>query len=159
MSITSSIVTIEGAQRDGRRWVREVHSDGQGVAAIIDYLGASNAGATAQTTANARATNLNESLADAEFEAKRLIDATPLPLRWQTGAQLLARIREAYRRFSQVELARLARWVLNRILDGTVTDQQLQNAFGLTAPQWTALKARMQIIADDQTVIDAAVGE
>jgi hypothetical protein len=160
MSITSSVVTVESvAQRDGRRWVREVHSDGQGVAAIIDYLGASDASSTAQGIANTRATSLNVSLGDAEFAAKRLINASPLPLRWQTGAQLLARIRAAYRQYSQAELARLARWVLARIVDGTVTDLQLQNAFGLTGPQWVALKARMQTLADDQTAIDAAVGE
>jgi hypothetical protein len=34
MSITSSTVTVEHAQVDGRRWVRETHSDAEGVCFI-----------------------------------------------------------------------------------------------------------------------------
>ena len=159
MSITSSVVTIEGSQIDGRRWVREVHSDAQGVAQITDYLGASNVATTAQATADARALLLNVSLADAEFAAKTLVDRSPLPLRFQTTAQFIARIRAAYGRLSKVDLARLAAWILNRILDGTVTDTQLQNAFGLTAGQWTTLKTKMQTLVANQVAVDAAVGE
>lgn len=159
MSITSSIVTIEGPQIDGRRWVREVHSDAIGVAQIVDYLGPNNVATTAQATATARALVLNVTLADVEFAVKILVDVSPLPLRWQTAAQFIARIRAAYRNFNKADLARLAKWVLNRILDGTVTDSQLQNAFGLTSAQWTALKGRMQALATEQTAIDAAVGE
>jgi hypothetical protein len=159
MAITSSVVSFSVAQKDGRIWVREVHSDATGVGATDDYLGASDAQSTAQATANARALVLNVTLADAEFATKRLVNASPLPLRWQTAAQLLARIRAAYKSSSTVQQARLAKWVLARIVDGTVTDLQLQNAFGLTGAQWTALKARMQTLADQQTAIDAAVGE
>ncbi len=159
MSITSSVVTIEGPQIDGRRWVHEAHSDAQGVAALVDYLGASDVATTAQATANARALILNVKLADAEFVTKTLVDASPLPLRWQTAAQFIARIRGAYHIFDKANLARLAAWILNRILDGTVTDLQLQNAFGLTLAQWTALKARMQALASEQAAVDAAAGE
>lgn len=159
MAITSSVVSFSVAQKDGRIWVREVHSDATGVGSIIDYLGASDAQTTAQGIANTRATALNVSLADAEFAVKRLIDASPLPLRWQTGAQLLVRIRATYKQLTRADLARLAKWILARILDGTVTDLQLQNAWGLTAAQWVTLKAKMQALADQQTAIDAAVGE
>jgi hypothetical protein len=159
VSITSSVVSFGVAQKDGRIWVREVHSDATGVGTILDYLGASDAATTAQGIANTRAAILNVTLGDAEFETKRLIDASPLPLRWQTGAQLLTRIRNKYKLLSRGDLAKLAKWILKRILDGTVTDLQLQNAWGLTAQQWTTLKAKMQTLSDDQTVIDAAVGE
>lgn len=159
MSITSSVVTIEGAQKDDRHWVREVHSDAIGIAQIVDYLGASDAATTAQATANGRALVLNVALADAEFAAKRLIDASPLPLRWQTAAQFIARIRAAYQAFGKADLAHLATWILRRITDGTVTDNQLQAAFGLTSGQWTTLKARMQTLSNEQTDIDSSAGQ
>lgn len=159
MSITSSVVTIEAAQKDGRRWVHEAHSDAIGVAQLVDYLGSSDVASTAQATANARALVLNIVLADTEFAAKRMIDASPLPLRWQTAAQFIARIRAAYKSFGKVDLARLATWILHRITDGTVTDAQLQAAFGLTSGQWTTLKARMQTLANEQADIDSAAGQ
>jgi hypothetical protein len=159
MAITSSVVTVEHAQIDGRRYVREVHSDAQGVAAQIDYLGPANAQTTAQSVANARALILNVTLADEEVLGKVEIDATPLPLRFQTAAEFLQRIRDIYRHLSREQLARLARWITRRIDAGDVTVAQLRNAWGLTLAQWNALETRMRALRTNIEAVDAAVGE
>ena len=159
MSITSSVVTVEHAQVDARRWVRETHSDAIGVAQIIDYLGASDAATTAQGIANARVAGLNESLADAEAREKCSIDANPVPFRWQTAGEFLDRLRAVYRNLSREQLARLATWITKRLDAGDVTATQLRNAFGLTAGQWTTLEAKMRALRAHWEAIDAAAGE
>lgn len=156
MSITSSVVTLGNALVDGRKYVREVHSDASGVAATIDYL---SGFVDYQAVANARALVLNVQLADDECVLKIGIDATPLPLRFQTAAQFLDRLRAIYKNGSRVELAKLARWVTRRIDDGTVTAAQLRTAFGLTSGQWTTLENKMRALRANQDAIDAAVGE
>lgn len=155
--ITSSVVTIGHAQIDGRKYIREVHSDASGVAATIDYLGA--AGLDYQAIADARAAILNGSLADDEATAKIGIDATPLPLRFQTAAQFLDRLRAIYKSGSKADLAKLARWITRRLDDGHVTVSQLRTAWGLTLAQWNALEARMRTLRTNQEAVDAAAGE
>ena len=159
MAITSSVVTVEHAQIDGRRWVREVHSDATGIAQIVDYLGASNAATTAQGIANARVATLNAQLAEAEARQKFGIDANPVPFRWQTAGEFLDRLRAFYRQATREQLARLARYVTRRIDDGSVTVAQLRNAFGLTTPQWTTLEAKMRALRAHWEAVDAAAGE
>jgi hypothetical protein len=70
----------------------------------------------------------------------------PLVLRHATSAQLAAAFRERYRDSRGLEAGRLSRWLLDRIADGTWTDNQVRNAFGLTVTQYNAMKTRM--IAD-----------
>ena len=159
MSITSSVVTVEHAQVDGRRWVREVHSDAIGVAQIVDYLGASNAATTAQGIANARVAGLNVQLADAEAQAKIADDRNPVPFRWQTAGEFLDWLRAVYRNLSREQLARLATWITKRLDDGSVTATQLRNAFGLTAGQWTTLEAKMRALRAHWEAVDAAAWE
>ena len=82
-----------------------------------------------------------------------------LTLKYATGAQLAAAFRERYQRSTREECARLASWLLARIADGTWTDTQVRNAFGLTTPQYTTLKAKMQTLADHWAAVNAAQGE
>jgi hypothetical protein len=66
-----------------------------------------------------------------------------LTLRHATSAQLAAAFRERYRDARGLEAGRLSRWLLDRIADGTWTDAQVRNAFGLTVQQYNNLKARL----------------
>jgi len=159
MAITSSAVSVENPQIDGRRWVAEAHSDAVGVCARLSYLGQSDATSTAQGIANARAALLDAQLADAECLDRVQIDATPLPLRFQTAAQFVDRLRSFYRSLDREDLARLARWVTRRIDDGTVTVAQLRNAWGLTVGEWATLESKMRTLRAQIEAIDAAVGE
>lgn len=77
-----------------------------------------------------------------------------------TASQLGAAFRARYRDAVGVESARLARWLLARIADGTFTDAQCRAAFGgLSAAQWGAVKTRMQSRADRLTAAEAEIGE
>jgi hypothetical protein len=68
MSIVSSTYEIDAhVQADGRRYVREFHTDSGGAVHVVEYLSAD--GANYQATANSRAAAIAESLADEEAEA------------------------------------------------------------------------------------------
>lgn len=82
-----------------------------------------------------------------------------LTLRYATAAQLAAAFRERYQNSSREDCARLAAWLLARIDDGTWTDVQVRNAFGLTTPQYTAMKTRMENLRDHWAAVQAAQGE
>jgi len=56
-----------------------------------------------------------------------------------------------------MEVGRLSRWLLNRISDGTWTDTQVRNAFGLNVTQYNNLKTRLSEKATwyDSVIADA----
>lgn len=68
MSIVSSTYQLDThAQIDGRRYVREFHTDSEGVEHRVEYL--ADVGTDYQAVANARASAIAESLAEKEAEA------------------------------------------------------------------------------------------
>lgn len=82
-----------------------------------------------------------------------------LNLKHATKTQLANAFRERYRNSSQVECARMATWLLNRIDDGTFTDAQVQSAFGLSAGQYTQMKNRFTNLRTAYNAVIAAQGE
>lgn len=83
----------------------------------------------------------------------------PLTLKHATSVQLAAAFRERYRNATGLEAGRLARWLLDRITDGTWTDTQVRNAFGLNATQYNALKTRLTTKATRYDAVIADAGE
>lgn len=82
-----------------------------------------------------------------------------LALKHATNAQLAAAFRERFRNASGLECGRLSRWLLNRIADGTWTDMQVRNAFGLTVTQYNNLKTRLTEKASRYDAVMADAGE
>lgn len=82
-----------------------------------------------------------------------------LTLRYATLSQLGAAFREKYRNSSREECARLAKWLLARIADGTFTDTQVRNFFGLNTTQYNALKTKMTNLVANWDAVQAAAGE
>lgn len=80
-------------------------------------------------------------------------------LQHQTAAQFAARLRERFRNANREEAARLAKWILDHLEAGDFTDAQIRNAFGLTAGQWTTLKAKMTTLRTNYAAVQAAAGE
>lgn len=80
-------------------------------------------------------------------------------LRHATLAQLGAAWRERFRSASGIEAYRLARWIMARIADGTVTETQVRNFLGMTAAQWTTAKAKYQDWAAKYDAMQAAGGD
>lgn len=82
-----------------------------------------------------------------------------LALRHATSAQLAAAFRERFRDAKGLEAGRLSRWLLDRISDGTWTDNQVRNAFGLTVTQYNNLKTRLETRAARYDAVMADAGE
>lgn len=83
----------------------------------------------------------------------------PLLLKHQTPQQFIQRFREAYRNGERERVIQLARFIQARIAAGDFTDAQARTAFGLSAIQWNALKAKMKTFTDADAVTRSAVGE
>ncbi len=77
----------------------------------------------------------------------------------QTPAQLAARFREAYRNATKEQAAKMAYWLIERILAGDFTDAQVRAAFGLTTTQYAAMKARATTLHDQYAAVQNARGE
>lgn len=82
-----------------------------------------------------------------------------LTLKHATLAQLGAAFRQRFRDSEGLETARLAQWLIDRIQDGTFTETQVRNFFGLTLAQWNTLKAKVQDWRDKRVALLAARGE
>lgn len=83
----------------------------------------------------------------------------PIILKYATLTQLGNAFRERYRTARGAEAAKLARWLLARIADGTFTDTQVRNFFGLTVTQYNEMKTRMQALANALNSVVAGAGE
>ena len=149
-------ISVGHAQKDGRKFVLEVHSDAQGEFARIEYL--AEDGVDYNAIATARNVMLLASAAEQEFQTAIDDDIMPV-LRFQNASALATRMREAFRNRNREPLVQLARWIVNRITAGDMTDTQVRNAFGLTAPQYNVLKNRMTTLRDALNAVEGAAGE
>ena len=153
MSIVSSTFVLDGqAQRDGRTYCREQHTDNIGRVHVREYLsavGADNAAilaAFAITLATIlqlreQQNNLNQSsIAQWTFD-------------YNTVAQMGTALRAAYLIATGIRAAQLAIFVTQ------ATNLQIQNAFGVTSAQATNIQARAQTIVDRYNATLAVVGE
>ena len=156
MTIVSSSHVLGTVQRDGRRYVTEDHVDQLARHYLLEYLAAAAADYVAIRTA--RAAVLSQQLIDAEIQAALRVDANPT-LEYATKTDFAPVMREAYRHAVREECAYLANWIINRVTDGWVTEAQVQSAFGLTAGQWTTLKAKMIALRNNYLAVQAAAGE
>jgi hypothetical protein len=156
MAIVSSTCALGHPQADGRRYVAESHTDSAGGVHRREYGPVGEVDYAAILAARAQA--LGAELAEVEAGLAFEQDAAPV-LVHQTAVQLAARFREAYRNASDIRQARMATWLLARIVAGHFTDAQVRNAFGLTVTQYNNLKARMTTLRDQYAAVMAARGE
>jgi len=82
-----------------------------------------------------------------------------LALQHQTLAQACDKLRQRYKTAGREEAARIAKFVLDHIEAGGVTDLQVRNTSGLTAGQWTTLKAKMTNMRGNYEAVQTAAGE
>lgn len=143
-------------QKDGRCYVVEKHTDSLGNVYPIEYGPVGKI--DYQTVMDARAVQMGIQIADQEADALWSNGVWKAPTQ-QTGAELAARFRAAYKDASQLRAAQMAWWLIERITAGDITDAQARNAFGLTLAQYTPLKARMTTLHDQYAAVMAARGE
>lgn len=137
MPIVSSVIVDNALQKDGRRWIREHHTDHVGVVRAVQYLAA--AGFNTATAMAARVAVLDAEMTQNEIAtniAGILIDGrnAPVSLVYSTVAQNRAALRAAYQLASRVEAIMIADFL------ASLTDAQLASLFGMTAAQVTTLK-------------------
>lgn len=156
MTIVSSTAAAGHAQKDGRRYVQEIHTDHLGAEHRYEYLAAQDA--DIQSILTTRAGALAILLAEREYREHIETDGWSA-LEHQTGAQFAARFRAEYQSASKARCAYLAWWIIRRLANGDVTDAGVRNAFGMTVTQYNAFKARMQTLHDHWAAVLAATGE
>jgi hypothetical protein len=158
MPIVTSVVLEDLPQADGRRWIREQHTDQVNRLHVRSYLVA--AGVNVSDTFPATTALLNQSLKEWEFaENLGLIYArgdlaTPV---WThlTLPEAGGPMREAYRQAVQAEA-----YALGAFLD-TLTNAQLATMFGYGNPssQLTNLRSKVAAFRTKWHEYLAAVGE
>lgn len=137
MSIVSSVLLTEGAQKDGRAWVQETHTDNIGLKYVIRYLAA--VGLDTATVLAARAITLADDIANAEIAANVAAvvangSLAVLAFNYSTAAQGRTALRAAYLTATRVDAIMIGDFL------STLTDAQLQAAFSMTAGQVTTLR-------------------
>jgi hypothetical protein len=149
MPIVSSVTEDVSPQKDGRRYVRERHTDHVGVDHVRIWL--ANADADLPAALAEYAAVLPGMLRDAEIQknidlaktegslAKPYITAVHMTVP-EGGAAL----REYYKTSTEVEAIMIGDYL------NTVTDQQLMNAFQITAQQAANLRANKLVPASEK---------
>ena len=149
-------ITVGHAQKDGRRYVVEVHTDAQGEFSRVEYL--APIGADYNAIATAREPVLITSLADQE--ARSAVDENRQgSTRFQTAPEMLARIRGRYLQSVGEETCQIARWFVARLSEGWITNAQCQTAFGVNPAGWSGINGRIDTFANSITSVESAVGE
>lgn len=157
MPITSSTIVSVGAQRDGRRWVLESHLDQLGIeytrnylAGALDDLNAALANYAAQLLDNIRDTEIGRNI-DRITTDGSVADTSTV---YSTAAQNFAALREVYRAATRTQAVMIADFLV------TLTDIQLQTAFGMTQAQVTTLRTnKLTPAASLATSIRASAGQ
>ncbi len=137
MGIVSSVLVAESAQKDGRKWIQETHTDNVGLVYVIRYLAA--VGLDTAAIMAARATQLGDDLTAAEIAANvaRITadgSLATIVLNYSTALQSRTALRAAYLTATKVDAI-----MIGDFLSG-LTDGQLQTLFSMTAGQVTTLR-------------------
>lgn len=156
MTVVSSVFTQEHAQRDGRRWIAETHTDHLAVKHVVRWLAA--AGLDYAAIAAARAAQIEASLRTGEIEENIisiLRDGRLAAISFvhSTIAANRSALRDAYTKATRVEAIMIGDFL------GSLTDAQLQSLFSMTGGQVTTLRtSKLTPAATAATTIRATTG-
>jgi hypothetical protein len=155
VSIVTSIIVEDRAQIDGRRAVRERHTDHLGAVADVSYLAEADANAAAIMTA--RVPLLEAGAASTEMARNIAFivvgEYEQVTANYITVADARATIRALYQTENGEIIGRLAGFLL------TLTDAVLRTLFNMTQAQVNQLKTRLQTKVDALNVVLTMVGE
>lgn len=137
MSIVSSVIASTNIQKDGRKWVREVHTDQVNVQYVRNYLAQAADNLTTALAAYAVilasdinraeiATNVASVLANGSLATVTTV--------YSTIAENRAALREAYRNLTRVDATMIGDFL------NTLTDAQLASIFNITTGQAATLR-------------------
>ncbi len=139
MSIVSSVIASDSAQKDGRRWIRELHTDHVARVWERNYLAQSADDANAALSAYAILLNADiqaQEIGANVAQATSIGSLATVSLVYTTAAQNFAGLRAAYLTATQTQAIMIGDFLSAR------TDAQLQTAFGMTAGRVTTLRSQ-----------------
>ena len=154
--ITSSTIIEDSIQADGRRFIRERHTDHLGVFHEISYLAESTA--NAETAMTARVTQIVEQLKQAEINAnmsKALNAELVFTFNHSTVAENRTALRELFKTATKWELLTLG-WVINEL---ALSDNQLKALFSVNDAQLPALKTKLSDMSQKYEAALAVEGQ
>jgi len=158
VSISSSVVLWDQRQLDGRRYVRERHTDHLGVPHDVDYLAEAVQDVSAGLSASAA--RVVDGLEQDEIGRDLVAiyqdgDAAGVTTAHATIGNIRVALREAYRMAARNQALALGAFL------NTLTNAQLAALFGLANPsvELTALRTRLTNRAAQWATFVAATGE
>lgn len=157
MPIVSSVIAEINPQRDGRRWVRELHTDHVARQYVRNYLttaladiDAALAAYAVQLAADIKAAEIGNNIA--QITANGSLAGTSTV--YSTAAENFAALRLAYQTAVRVEAIMMGDFL------SSLSNAQLQAAFGFTAGQVTTLRTnKLTPAASLATSIRASAGQ
>jgi hypothetical protein len=157
MTIVSSVIASDQAQRDGRRWIRELHTDNVSLVHEINYLTLANADANSQLTADALIVEANIEAAEIAvnlIQIETFGSLATITTIYATLSQTITAARAAFLTSVGVIAVNLGDWF------NTLTFVQLQTAFGFAnVAAYNAFKASFFTPnATTATAVRASVG-
>lgn len=155
MSIVSSIVIENIIQIDGRRFVRERHTDQLGATYDVVYYGPANDDPSVILAA--RVATIEDSLDASELgeNMQRALDQKPPTFNYTTAAKFRQKLRELFQTLSGWDLTRLGKFVNSLNL----SDAVLKALFGVNDAQLVVLKAKLSALASKYDDVIAQVGQ
>jgi hypothetical protein len=155
-TITTSVIAAINVQKDGRRWVRELHTDLVSLVHERNYL----AGALddLNIALAAYAVQLGIDIGNAEItnnvaQVSTIGSLASPTFIYSTVAQNVAALRAAYLVATQAQAIMMGDYL------SSLTDVQLENAFGLTQIQVTTLRInKLTPAAASAATLRAATG-
>lgn len=156
MSIVSSVIAANDVQRDGRRWVREHHTDHTGaitphtyLAGAADDINAAMAAYAALLVGMLREAEIARNIVAILADGRNAVTTTV----HSTAAENFAELRARYLTMTRVEAIFAGDFL------GSLTNAQLQTAFGMTSGQVTTLRTNKLTPAQSAaTTIRATTG-
>lgn len=138
MPIVSSVIAADDAQADGRRYIREVHTDHLGREHVVLYL--APAVWDAEAVMAARVNGIETGLRDGEIannvaQAFQQGSLAVTTRDYSSVAENASAFREAYHTATSFEAMMMGD------LLATLTDGQLRNAFNITQEQVVTIRA------------------
>ena len=153
--IVSSVIVEDRAQRDGRRAVRERHTDQLGLVYDVAYF--AEPGTNASAMLAPRAAQIDADLTASEIAANesRAFDQQPATLSYSTRDQFLARLRQRFQTAISWDAVRLGKYIQSLGL----TDAQLKSMFSVNNAQLVTLKAKLASLANKYDDVTAQQGQ
>lgn len=155
MSITESTIVEDRVQADGRRAVRERHTDHRGLVECVDYLAEPDADASATMAARVAQIESRQAASEIERNIANILagDYVAVTSHYATLADIRAALRLFYQVATNTQVGRMAGFLL------TLTDAQLRNIFNKTQAEVDQLKVRLANRVSELNAVLGAAGE